>query len=76
MKLGLIHQLNENIEQKALVKIAEDIVKLAEGLVADQAADEGGRGFSGDALDRKTKEVMSMLHDHVEKTVKSYASWS
>lgn len=76
MKLGLIHQLNENADQQVLRKIAEDIVKYAEGLVADQAAAEGGRGFSGDALDRKSKEVMSMLNDHVQETVKSYATWS
>ena len=75
MKLGLIQQLNENADQAKLKAIAEEIVKYAEGLVADQAADEGGYGFSGDALDRKSKEVMSMLQDHVEKTVAQYASW-
>jgi len=75
VKLGLIHQLNENVDKAKLQKIAEDIVKLSEGLVADQAADEGGRGFSGDALVRKTKDVMSMLQDQVDKIAHQYATW-
>ena len=65
----------ESSVEQSLEKISIDIVELAEGLVADQAADEGGRGFSGDALARKTKEIMTTLQSHVDKTVQSYATW-
>ena len=69
MKLGLIHQLNENIDTLELQKIADQIFAICEGAVADQAADEGGTGFSGDAMARKCSEVMSMLNDKVEARV-------
>ena len=69
------YENEEAAVQKALEKISIDIVEIAEGLVADQVADEGGRGFSGDALERKAKEIMATLQGHVDKTVASYATW-
>ncbi len=69
-KLGLIHQLNENVDKAELQKIADRIFALCEGAVADEAADEGGRGFSGNAVSRKCTEVCSMIKDLVEARIK------
>lgn len=69
MKLGLIHQLNENVDRAKLQKIADAVYLAAEGAVADQAADEGGRGFTGDAVQRKCDEVLSMIKDMVDARV-------
>ena len=65
MKLGLIQQLNENVDQAALNKIADQIFALAENSVADQAADEGGTGFTGDNIERKSKQLLSVVADMV-----------
>ena len=70
MKLGLIQQLNENVDKVELQKIADRIFEICEGEVADQAADEGGRGFSGDAVSRKCDEVCGMIKDLVEARIK------
>lgn len=69
MKLGLIHQLNENVDKAKLQNVADQIFAIAEGEVADTAGDEGGRGFTGDAVQRKCNEVMSMVKDMVDARV-------
>jgi hypothetical protein len=59
------------VNHGALQQIAGQIFDYAEGQVADVAADEGGYGFSGDAVQRKCDEIIKTLKDMVDARVAS-----
>lgn len=66
--MKLIRILNEaHADPAKLQKIADMIYSVCEGEVANQAADEGGTGFTGDAVEAKCDKVCA----EIKKLVKA-----